>query len=737
MSKAAIGLLTSPEERRAKENLAKFIAESKRSDVINHPAAPSWEDPAWDLSDLTARSSAASLNATISWRPVGSPKTACPYPTAWADLGKALIVSKLRERFDTGEKYSNGFLRRLGTCVRKLIEAVKSTVTCITAVKKSEIEAFLSSIEFTSEYSIAKLFIKKLIGHGITPRLSGLVFKAPKRTHAVVGPSNTKPSTWDEMVALATSYQLLQADNGALRCRRDFHVLRYYSMLANLLACAPSRTSELWRIAADCAVITAPLEQLGSEIRSEEAEMLDFKFGLVWHPVKGGRPIIKPVPGAMQPIAHRCIEILRSYGDEARETARFIIDNPGVLPISKEHADVRASRETGTISQRQIKALLGVPEHIKLSTVRVWKDNFKKTRTTRIRTGGAASTTYQYCFKTMEEDWWNVFQARFKKGFGSDWPYVVNTETYKLRADNALLLIYSGTLDPDAVNFSKIFLDTPRAETFQKLLASVDRKYQSIWERLNIRLPNGAYPVIRTHQLRHFLNTMAQRAGLPEPIIAMWSGRTSIAQNATYDHLEDAERLRRHGYVVEDYDHAQAEDLLRRQVDQAFLGLVAPPSFEVLDEVEVGIKELQRRRIVSITQIGFCVGDLKEEPCPHAMSCLNCHRLVVCKGATKARGLIEAKIRSLEAQFRTIKRHLDEEGGIRIRNENVLPHLQEQIEGAKDLLLTLNDPYIPEGTIIARKDQKGPLTGSFSARIDAFVMERKALEEDRGEIKNG
>lgn len=194
----------------------------------------------------------------------------------------------------------------------------------------------------------------------------------------------------------------------------------------------------------------------------------------------------------------------------------------------------------------------------------------------------------------------------------------MNTQTYKLQADRALLLVYEGQINPTARYQSKLFLETPSEKGLINLLGTSAGR-ETLFQRLDICLPDGSHPSIQTHDLRHFLNTMAQRAGIPEPVIAMWSGRRNIAQNAVYDHRTDAERLRAHGYQVADYDEAQTDDLLARQVSQAFDGTVAPPSIEVLSAREASARELNRRLMVSITQFGFCVGDLKSDPCPHAM----------------------------------------------------------------------------------------------------------------------
>ncbi|HCX5220400.1 TPA: hypothetical protein OZU28_004874, partial [Escherichia coli] len=47
--------------------------------------------------------------------------------------------------------------------------------------------------------------------------------------------------------------------------------------------------------------------------------------------------------------------------------------------------------------------------------------------------------------------------------------------------------------------------------------------------------PNGMKEVFSSHQPRHLLNTLAQRAMLSDIEIAFWSGRKNVEQNNVYD----------------------------------------------------------------------------------------------------------------------------------------------------------------------------------------------------------
>jgi hypothetical protein len=729
-----VRLATSVELERAQLCLTLEIQKAKASTILTKNNL-GWKAPKWDFTDLVERASPATANPIVLMAATNSKKR---YPPSWDDLLRTLIVWLITEKIELGEPWNSETLRSTIKAIRHLIDIIveDGTAADITKVSKALIENYLVELRHsknTGKLSLTNGIINRLVDNGLAPQLSGIeVKRTDDRNHL---PSDIQPSTWDEIVALGSAFQKLRSRESADGKREDFDYLRYYTCLASLLVCAPSRLSELWRTAADIILLTRPLEHLGESIPVEDAENVDFKLALVWHPVKRGRPVIKPVPAAMQGVARECVEILRAYGEEARSTARWIMENPGVLPIAEENADLQVCRETGTITSEQLRRLFGLPDDQYIGSYKQWRSKFPKTIASHRKSGGGVGRIDYYCFQTLEAEWWELFQKKWKASFGADWPNVINTQTYKLEADRALLLVYEGQINPNAKYQNKLFLETPSEKGLVNLLGSPAGR-ETLFQRLNIRLPDGRHPSIQTHDLRHFLNTMAQRAGIPEPVIAMWSGRRNIAQNAIYDHRTDAERLRAHGYDVADYDEAQADDLLVRQVSQAFDGTVAPPSITVLSAREASIREMNRQLMVSITQFGFCVGDLKSDPCPHAMNCLSCARLVVCKGAIKAKAHFEAKLKKLKSQRDLLRDHI-EDGGKRVKNERILPHLDRQISGAEDMLLALNDPDIADGTIIARRNMQGAVEASFADRVTLFAKEQGELRNSIKSIRNG
>ncbi|WP_240357256.1 hypothetical protein [Pseudomonas hygromyciniae] len=82
-----------------------------------------------------------------------------------------------------------------------------------------------------------------------------------------------------------------------------------------------------------------------------------------------------------------------------------------------------------------------------------------------------------------------------------------------------------------------------RESTFTTDINYIDGQERSIWERNGYKNPDGTPISMGSHQVRHYLNTLAQRGSLGQLDIAKWSGRANIQQNATYNHMTADEHV--------------------------------------------------------------------------------------------------------------------------------------------------------------------------------------------------
>lgn len=132
--------------------------------------------------------------------------------------------------------------------------------------------------------------------------------------------------------------------------------------------------------------------------------------------------------------------------------------------------------------------------------------------------------------------------------------------------------------------------------------------------------------VARTHQFRHWLNTLAQAGGLEQGLIARWSGRDDVAQNSEYDHLTPT-------FLAE-----KAREIF---ADGKAIGPLA--------DIETSLPPVERQAFretviatAHVTEIGFCLQDWNSSPCPEFGACPTCESCAVKKGDQAARNRTQA-----------------------------------------------------------------------------------------------
>jgi hypothetical protein len=244
------------------------------------------------------------------------------------------------------------------------------------------------------------------------------------------------------------------------------------------------------------------------------------------------------------------------------------------------------------------------------------------------------------------------------------------------------------------LNVSPILLWTPGKSTFTTDLNYIVGQEKNIWRRHGYVNPDGSLISMTSHQLRHFLNTIAQRGDLGQLDLAKWSGRANIHQNATYNHMTDEE-------YVELALEAGMGGLLEKVKSNA------PVTFADLEVVGEGIAH--------VTEYGFCVHDFSMTPCQKYRDCLNCTEQVCIKGD-------EGKLERLRQQRE----------GIRLQLEKAREASQSEVYGAdrwsqhqcktlqrvSQLIEILESPEIVAGSVVRLcNDQEfSPLKREIAAR---------------------
>jgi hypothetical protein len=113
---------------------------------------------------------------------------------------------------------------------------------------------------------------------------------------------------------------------------------------------------------------------------------------------------------------------------------------------------------------------------------------------------------------------------------------------------------------------------------------------------------------LKSHELRHFLNTAAEEAGVGIDVITEWSGRASVGQSRVYMHKDPDRRARTLGDKRLAVVELKPEPITKSEYD------------------------LREKGPIITTRYGICTHPWTIDPCQKSGDCLNCSELLHCKG---------------------------------------------------------------------------------------------------------
>lgn len=176
---------------------------------------------------------------------------------------------------------------------------------------------------------------------------------------------------------------------------------------------------------------------------------------------------------------------------------------------------------------------------------------------------------------------------------------------------------------------------------------------------------------LRSHQLRHFLNTAAQEAGIGIDRITDWSTRASVGQSRVYMH-KDPDRSAR-----------QLGDAMIPVVD------VNPVPVTAADY------DIRDKGPMITTRYGICVHPWTIDPCQKAADCLNCSELVHCKGHKKSLAAVERERDMVAENLGATLKEI--EAGNRPATRWVDSHTR-YLERLNAIVAMHKDPNLPDGS---------------------------------------
>ncbi len=417
---------------------------------------------------------------------------------------------------------------------------------------------------------------------------------------------------------------------------------------AALLVCSPDRINEVFRLPVNC----------------EYEEVIDGKtvYGLRWWASKGAGPDTKWIIETMVDVAKDAIEKLRRHTEEARNMARWYEKNPGQLYLAKGSEHLRSKEY---LLCREINTILGLSSSSAASRW-VKEHGLPCFHQPRLH-GQLGALPLFYRFKDVEE----IVVNMLPRGFP-----ILDAET-GLKYSEALIIVPQKFFHSIRVT-SRCMFEIFTSDSFNNELGSGEKHNKSsIFSRLRLTGIDGLPFKLNSHMFRHWLNTIAQNAGVSQLHIAKWSGRKNMEQNAAYDHLTGGELI------------ARAQELSKGKL----LGPIADFVINSPVSKEEFIKMIFPT--AHVTEFGYCIHDWTMAPCGKYRDCLKCTEHVCVKGNKGSIRLRDL----LPVAEALLQKACDAEVEKYFGADRWLEHHRENVAILRGHLEILDDPKIPDDTV--------------------------------------
>lgn len=435
-----------------------------------------------------------------------------------------------------------------------------------------------------------------------------------------------------------------------------------------LLISAPSRITEVLSLPVDCYI-------------TEKTKNGEIKNGLRFWAGKGYGGDIKWLVSVMAPITKQAIDRICSLTIKPRAFAKLM-----ELNFKEFHKQTLLSSfpEDTLLTKEQVVQLL---TNEKLSK----EECSKLLISLSIR-----RADFVYSIKSL----WQELQDRLPINF----PWYDKRKN--LKYSDLLFLFFRNSFH--STNFENfLYLHHPKEGFF-----SQDVKYQknmkNIFQRHGYKNENGGNIHFTSHQIRHLLNTLAQRKGLTEEEIAKWSGRANPLQNRVYNHRSGEE-------ILEQFESLQSET----------------ENYSISNQLTIS-DPLTRESYLSIghsavhtTEFGYCVHDYTISPCEKFRDCINCSEQICIKGCSGSLDRLKNRLLDTEQLIEKVTNEADNQDQDLGRDRWLTFHLKTK-ERLKELIGILENKDIPDNSFIR-------LTNKSYSHLSRTISAINLLENKKGE----
>lgn len=439
-----------------------------------------------------------------------------------------------------------------------------------------------------------------------------------------------------------------------------------------ILTSAPDRIGEALSLPMDCEV--------------EEDHDGKLVYGLRWLNTKGAPPTVKWVFKEMEPVIREAIGRLKSMSERGRKIAAWYEAHPTSLYLDPEHEHLRnqewLSREEATAIiwrgpvARTVLNMMLTQNKIPKETV---KSEANGRQVLRVR------------FADIER----YVVSKLPPGF----PLL--DRNYNLRFSDAMCVFPADSLHGNKTEWRCMITRLTHSQINTRIQLNNSPRADSIFEKFGFHESDGSPIHFHTHMLRHYLNTMAQDAGLSQLDIALISGRKVVAQNASYDHVSAERRLQ------------QARERGAQPFEVSSYG-TSPVRHEPISMKDVG---KFRNIAFHMSEVGACAHDFAMTPCTLHRDCLNCDEMFCIKGDEARCGHIRMLRDQTKLGLESAERaNSDGEFGA----SRWVVHQRATLERLDKLVQLFDDPTVPAGAIIH------VASGTWS-----LTMPRRVLPSDK------
>lgn len=157
----------------------------------------------------------------------------------------------------------------------------------------------------------------------------------------------------------------------------------------------------------------------------------------------------------------------------------------------------------------------------------------------------------------------------------------------------------------------------------------------SAFERFDIREADGSFCSINPHQLRHFVNDLADRGGMAADSLTRWMNRSNPKDTEAYRHMTPRERARWARGAIKTGE---------------LVGPVVDAFWELPEEAREDFLDAHLPH-VHMAGVALCVHDWSVLPCPYHLNCLrNCKHHLRQKGnAAEQQALVQIGVSTRRA----------------------------------------------------------------------------------------